>query len=185
MRLVFAAFRNHESAQLSLLPSFSLGVDGGRLADKILSLFRLNPWLVHGAVGASVPIFEGGALVAKIHIASAEQQQAIAAYGAAVLRALGEVEVALTYEGLLAERLDYERAALVDRNEAVRVAKIRYETGSIDALPLLQVQAAQIASQTNVIKLQSAQLGNRIKLHLALGGSFDAAPATSAQAPKP
>ena len=182
---VFAAFRNHEAAELSLLPSFSLNLDGGRLADKTLSLLGLNPWLVHGALGASVPIFHGGSLVAQIHIASAEQQQALAAYGAIVLRALGEVEVALTYEGLLTERLAYERAGLVDRNEAVRAVTLRYQAGSIDALPMLQVQAEQIASQASVVRLQNAQLSNRINLHLALGGSFDAAPAAGAMPPKP
>ena len=183
--LVFAAFRNQESAKLALLPTFSLSLDGGRLADKILSLLALNPWLLHGAVGASVPIFQGGSLVAKIRIATAEQQQALAAYGAAALKAFDEVEAALTSEGLIAEELAYEKASLVDRNEAVRLAKIRYQTGSIDAITMLQVQATQIATQSNVVTLQSEQLGNRINLHLALGGSFDAATAVSARPPSP
>ncbi|MEO8353676.1 MAG: RND transporter, partial [Chthoniobacteraceae bacterium] len=63
------------------------------------------------------------------------------------------------------------------------LGRLKYEGGAIDFLQLLQLQAAQIASQVQVIKLRNAQLANRIDLHLALGGSFDGPPA-SASAPK-
>jgi outer membrane protein TolC len=66
-------------------------------------------------------------------------------------------------------------------NECRCVVHARYggwQTGAIDLLSVLVVQVAQIASQADVIKLRNAQLANCINLHLALGGSFDAAPAT-------
>ncbi len=59
---VLAAFRQEEAARLALLPDFSLSLVGGRLGDPILSLLRLNPWLVSAAIGMSIPIYEGGAL---------------------------------------------------------------------------------------------------------------------------
>jgi len=40
---VAAAFFNKEAVRLSLLPSFSLNVLGGRLGDDLLSLLQLNP----------------------------------------------------------------------------------------------------------------------------------------------
>jgi outer membrane protein TolC len=45
---------------------------------------------------------------------------------------------------------------------------------------VLQLQNDQLASQGELIKLNNAQLANRINLHLALGGSFEVAPATVA-----
>ncbi len=39
------------------------------------------------------------------------------------------------------------------------------------------VQASEIATQADVIKMRNALLANRIDLHLALGGSFVATPA--------
>ena len=62
----------------------------------------------------------------------------------------------------------------------MRIANIHYKASLITLLSVLQLQTAQIASQAEVIKLRNAQLANRINLHLALGGSFDAAPATVA-----
>jgi outer membrane protein TolC len=41
---------------------------------------------------------------------------------------------------------------------------------------------AQLASQSNLIRLRSAQRANRIRLYQALGSSFDAVPATASVA---
>ena len=124
----------------------------------------------------------GGALTANIKIATAEQEQTIARYGSVVLRAFGEVEIALTNQELLAERLQYDQQSLNDRNESVRIAKERYAAGAGDLLTLLIIQSGQVTSQSNVIKLRAAQLANRINLHLALGGGFDAKPAANPRA---
>lgn len=178
-RQVLAAFRTEEAARLALLPTISLALDGGRLADKLLSLLHLNPWLVHTAIGASIPIYEGGALRADIRIATAAQEQAVAHYGAVVLRAFGEVENALTNEGLLAQQSQSDQRALDDRITAVRIASIKYNVGTIDLLSVLILQASEFESQASVIKLRNARLANRIDLHLALGGGFNAAPAAT------
>jgi outer membrane protein TolC len=127
----------------------------------------------------SVPIFTGGALTAQIKIATAQEEQTVARYGSVVLRAFGEVEVALTNEMLLTQRTLFDQRALNDRTAAVQIAAIKYNAGSIDLLSVLVLQAAQLATQASVIKLRNAQLANRITLHLALGGSFDTAPAAN------
>src|SRR5208282_309797 len=176
---VLAAFRTEEAAKLALLPNFSLDLEGGRLSDPLLSVLGLNPWLLHSAVGMFLPIYQGGATRAQIKIATAQQEQSIAHFGSVALRAFDEVEVALTNERLLAERLPHTESAVRDHREAVRVADLRYKAGTMDFLSVLQLQAGQIQSQADLIKLRNTQLSNRINLHLALGGSFDSLPATT------
>jgi multidrug efflux system outer membrane protein len=175
---VLAAFRVQESAKLALLPRFALTLEGGHLSDRLLDLLHLNPWLIRTAAGMLVPIYEGGALRAEVKIATTEEQQSIAYFGKVALTAFTEVEVALTNEELLAKRLPLTEGAVNAHSEAVRIAKLRYEAGSIDLLSLLQLQEGEIASQSELIRLRNAQLANRINLHLALGGSFDRLPAT-------
>jgi outer membrane protein, multidrug efflux system len=170
---VLAAFRREEAAKLAVLPSFTLGVEGGRLENNLLSLLQLNPWLFRTAIGMTIPIYTGGELTARIAIATARQQAAVAAYGSTVLLAFREVENALTNEGLVSQRLEFDQAALRDRTEAVRISRIQYTAGATDLLSVLQLQADQIASDVSVIKLRNTQLANRINLHLALGGSFE------------
>jgi outer membrane protein, multidrug efflux system len=176
---VLAAFRTQEAAKLALLPNFALNLEGGRLSDPLLDVLGLNPWLVHAAAGMLVPIYEGGALRAQIKIATAQQEQSVAHFGGVSLRALTEVEVALTNEELLAKRIPYGENAVRDHSEAVRVANLRYRAGTMDFLSVLQLQAGQIESQADLIKLRNTQLANRINLHLALGGSFDSSPVTT------
>jgi NodT family efflux transporter outer membrane factor (OMF) lipoprotein len=178
-REVLAAFRREEAAQLALLPEFSLSLAGGRLGDQVLSLLRLNPWLVSAGIGVSVPIYEGGALKARVDIATAQQVQAVARYGAVALTAFKEVENSLANERLLGLQLPLDQKALDDRTEAVRIATIQYKAGRRDLLWVAQLQTAQLASESNLIKLRATQRTNRVRLVQALGGSFDAAPPTA------
>jgi multidrug efflux system outer membrane protein len=124
-------------------------------------------------MGMSVPIYQGGALRAQVRIATEVQRQAVAHYGAVLLRAFKEVETALTEEDLLSHRFPFETHAVQDRSEAVRLAEIKYRYGTADLFLVLSLQTEQISQQVQLIKLHYALLTNRIKLHLALGGSFD------------
>jgi outer membrane protein TolC len=184
-RQVLAAFRTQEAARLALRPSFGLGLGGGRLSDGVLSLLRLNPWMIRAALGMLVPFYQGGALRAQVKITTAQQEQAVARYGGVALGAFREVEDALTNEQLLAERAEFEQQALADHTETVRIANIQYAAGATDMHSVLQFQAQQIASEAELIKLGRTRLVNRINLHLGLGGSFDAAPATAAATATP
>ena len=174
---VIAAFRSLESARLALRPSLVLTAEGGRLSDGLLNLVKLNPYLVSAAFGLFQPIYNGGALRTKIRIESAKQEEAIANYGTVALNAFRDVEVALNNEQVLADQIQYQQQALASRNEAVRIATLRYQAGALSLLPVLQLQADQLATQAGIIKLLDAQLANRVKLHLALGGGFDTQPA--------
>ena len=129
-------------------------------------------------LGVSIPIYEGGALRAKIEIATAQQSQAVASYGAVALVAFREVENSLANERLLGLQLPLDQKALEDRTEAVRIATIQYKAGRRDLLWVAQLQTAQLATESNVIKLRAAQRSNRVRLYQALGGSFDAVPPT-------
>ena len=178
-RQVLAAFRNLEASKLALLPDIALTVEGGHVSDRLLDLLLLNPIMFRSAVQVFVPIYEGGALRAKIKIATAQQGQALAAYGSTALNAFREVEIALTNEALLTEYLKYQQDAVHDRAEAVRIATLKYKAGATDLLSVLQLQTDQIATQAELIKARNAQLTNHINLHLALGGSFNTSPAAT------
>ena len=52
-----------------------------------------------------------------------------------------------------------------------------YKAGTYDMEQVLQLQTAQLSVESDVIKVRNARIANRINLHLALGGSFEAASA--------
>jgi multidrug efflux system outer membrane protein len=173
-RRVLATFRQEEAARLALLPDFSISLVGERLSDHLIRQLDLNPWLVSASLGMVIPIYEGGALRAKVKIATAQQAEAVAHYGSVVLSAFREVEDTLAGEQILTKRLHYEQRALADRNRAVQLATVQYQAGKRDLLWVEQLQTEQIVVEERVIQLRNAQIINRIQLHLALGGGFDA-----------
>lgn len=178
-RLVLAAFRQEEAARLALLPALSITLIGERQSDHLLRQLKLSPWLASAAIGTVIPIYEGGALRARVKIATAEQAQAVASYGSIVLNAFREVENVLASEQILVKRLGYAQRALVDRTTAVQLATVQYQAGRRDLLWVEQLQSEQLAVEEHVIQLRNAQIANRIQLHLALGGSFDTVPSVA------
>ena len=176
-RDVLAAFRGKEAAELALLPQFTFSFIGGRVDNGVISHLHLDPWLESASIGMSIPIFEGGALRAKVNIATAQQVQALARYGSVALAAFREVEDGLANEQLLARQVPFDQKALEERIDAVRIATLQYKAGRRDLLWVAQLQTEQLAANAQVIKLKSTQRANRVRLQLALGGSFDALPA--------
>jgi len=175
-RQVLAAFRQQEAARLALLPDFSISLIGERLSDHLLRQLQLSPWFASAAIGMAIPIYEGGALRAQVKIATAQQAQAVANYGSVVLNAFREVEDVLASQQILDKRLGYEQRALADRIATVRIATEQYQAGRRDLLWVEQLQTQQLDVESSVIQLRNAQIANRIQLHLALGGSFEASP---------
>ena len=124
----------------------------------------------------SIPIYEGGALKAQVAIATAQQAEAVARYGSVALNAFREVEDSLANEGLLAAQLPLDENALRARTQSVRIGTQQYIAGRQDLLWVAELQTAQLASESNLIRLRSAQRANRIRLYQALGGGFGDAP---------
>lgn len=176
-RLVLAAFRSLEADRLALLPSFALTFMGGRFSNELFSILRTNPWLYHAALGMNLPIYTGGRLTAQVKIGTAQQQQAVAHYGGVVLNAFDEVETALTNENLYGQQFEHLENSFREYSESVRIATIKYKAGTYDMQQVLQLQTSQLSVEADVIKVRSARIANRINLHLALGGSFEGAPA--------
>jgi outer membrane protein, multidrug efflux system len=178
-RLVLAAFRQKEAARLALLPGFSISLLGEHLGDHLISQLQLSPWLASAAIGMVIPIYEGGALRAQVKITTAQQAQAVANYGSVVLDAFREVEDVLASQQTTEQRLVFEQRALADLTSAVQIATVQYQAGKRDLLWVEQLQSEQILMHESVIKLRNEQVANRIRLHLALGGSFDTTPSVA------
>jgi outer membrane protein TolC len=160
-----AAFQNVRVAQLAKLPRF--GISGGAgVASGDLAGSTAN-------ANFFVPLYDAGTMNAQVTIETADQEQAIANYGQIALSAFKEVEEALSNEQLLRERETNLAAAVKQNEDALKVARTRYDAGKIEVLDVLQIQARTNASKASLIDMQNRRLANRIDLHLALGGSFE------------
>lgn len=173
-RNIAARFLSIQTAEAARLPTISLTAGAGTSSADLTNILALdsNYW----TVGANfmAPIFTGGALEAQVDINSAQFQEAMANYGLLALGAFSEVEQGLANDTLLREREAFLREALAESTEALRVATKQFDVGRVDFLNVLQQQGQVVSAQVDLLNMRDQRLQQRIDLHLALGGSFDA-----------
>ena len=175
-RRVAAAFNRVHEAKAARLPAIALTTGVSSISSELFVLQdRDNPvW----NVGANLlaPIFRGGALKTQVEIRTAEQKQAIAAYASVGLRAFGEVENALSAEIAARDREQILAQTLADSQRALEIVQTQFKVGSTDLRFVTQRQLALNATHAALIRVQAEQRVQRVNVHLALGGSFEAMP---------
>ena len=184
-RRVAAAFNRVGEAKAARLPAIALTSGVSAISSELVVLKdHDNPvW----SLGANLlaPIYKGGALKTNVEIKTAEQKQAVAAYASVGLRAFGEVEGALASELAAREREQILAQTLSDSQRAYDVVQTQFRVGSTDLRFVTQRQLALNSTQAALISVQTEQRIQRVNLHLALGGSFEAKPTPSSQPPTP
>lgn len=175
-RRLAAAGCRIDAARAALYPRLALTASGGttstELGDLVDDAFRV--WSLGGNL--LTPLFRGGALRAEVARNEAEFAAASAQFGAALLRALAEVEGALAAGDLLGEQQRAAAVATTSAASARDLARERYQIGLTDFLAVQDSQQRAFAAAAAHLAVQRQRLDNRVDLILALGGGF-AAPA--------
>jgi outer membrane protein, multidrug efflux system len=177
-RRVAAAFNRVGEAKAARLPQLTLSASFGAFESEVLALKEdfENP---AGGLGARLlaPLYEGGAITARIEIRTLQQKEALADYARIALQAIGEVENALAASASLAARSAALRSAVDEQTRALELTEDRFRVGRIDRRAVEQQRMNMQNARAALNNVRSDELTGRVNLHLALGGSF--APATS------
>jgi NodT family efflux transporter outer membrane factor (OMF) lipoprotein len=178
-RRVAAAFYGVQEAKAARLPSISLTASVDDISSDLFVLQdRSNPvW----SAGASLlqPVFNAGALQTQVRIRTAEQRQAIAEYGQIGARAFAEVEDALSAEFAAGRREAVLGRAVAENETALQFGQQRFKVGAGDLRAVSQQQIAVFGTRSALLRVRSERLVQRVNLYLALGGGFEAVPATT------
>jgi NodT family efflux transporter outer membrane factor (OMF) lipoprotein len=171
-RRVAAAFYRRGEAQAAQLPRISLSADITSSAGTLGA--ALDPgrviWTLAGNIIA--PLIDGGQRAEEVNIRTARQAEALALYSSAALTAFREVETAIANENTLRRRLGYLNSAANELERAVTSERDRFEAGETDLFRLDEVRVRYYAALRDANNVRVALLRNRVRLHLALGGSF-------------
>jgi len=181
-RTLAAALERAKAAKGALYPRLSLtgstGTSSSELGDLVSGDFFV--WSLAG--GLVQPLFEGGRLRAEVSAAEGRARTSAAAFAQGVLTALFEVEAALAAEAYLAGQEEALGRATAAARQAVTVSENRYAQGVEPLLVVLESQRRALDAESSWIAVRRARLGNRLDLHLALGGGFDALPSPTVRA---
>lgn len=176
-RRVAAAFGRVGSAKAAKLPRLALTAGGGQAGNDLSSLF--DPSNAVWNLGANLlgPLFDGGEREAAVQIAQAAEREALAGWVKTAQRAFLEVETALANERVLRAR-ELELSDAATRLSRARDAmEERYKDGEATILDVDQAHANHASAAKGLLQVRQELFQQRINLHLALGGSFEAAPA--------
>jgi NodT family efflux transporter outer membrane factor (OMF) lipoprotein len=180
-RRVAAAFNRVGEARAAQLPTIRLNASVSALSSDVLELQQDfdNPT---GGAGGTIfaPLYRGGALRAQVELRTAEQKEAVARYGSQVLRALSDVENALSASAILAQRVQLLGQVLADQEKTLELDQQAYQVGRVDMRAVQQQQQQVQSARIALLRAQSEELMQRVNLHLALGGSFAAPVAIAA-----
>jgi len=130
----------------------------------------------------SIPIFNGGALSAKVESARASYDSALATYKSSVRNAVKEVEQALVRLDGAVRREDDARASAAGYRAYFTASEQNWRAGGTSLLNLETARRNAITAELNLISLQQARVDYWIALYKAMGGGWNAAPQTNTTA---
>jgi len=169
-----AANANVGVAKAQFFPSLSLTGSLGRASDTLRGLTSSSGQPTHlSAAAIAVPIFQGGALVANYDIAQAQAQQAVLQYRRTILIALQEVSDTLVAYDQDGVEVQVNNDRTVVGTEYLRLANLRFRSGVISYLEVLDAQRQLFSAQLDLNTSEVNQRLAAVQLYKALGGGWN------------
>jgi NodT family efflux transporter outer membrane factor (OMF) lipoprotein len=171
-RRVAAANAQIGVARAAYFPQFTLGASGG------LNSVKASNWIdapsLFWSVGPQVtlPIFEGGRLVAQTARAKAAYAEQAATYRNTVLTAYRDVEDNLAALRQLEIESDTQGQAVEASNIALQKAQDRYLAGLVTYLEVASTETTALQAEQSRINILTRRLDASVLLIKALGGGW-------------
>jgi NodT family efflux transporter outer membrane factor (OMF) lipoprotein len=172
---VEAAAERIKEARAAFYPNINIGALVGLQSLGLGSLFSSGSQFASVSPAVTLPLFHGGALQGQYRGRRGQYDEAVASYDGQVIQALRETADTLTSEKQLAERIAQSRSALGAYEDALRVARGRYEQGLTDYLSVLTAQESVVNARLSLAQLESRAFTLDVQLVRSLGGGFRAA----------
>ncbi|MFH1136533.1 MAG: efflux transporter outer membrane subunit [Pseudomonadota bacterium] len=159
-------------AAADLYPKFKLAGSLSLEALQAHKLLRVES--LASSLGPSVSwnIFDAGLIRRNIEVQTAKQEQCLAAYEAAVLTALEEVENALVAFDQEQKRREKIRRAADLASQAEGLARQQYLAGLKDFSDVLETQRQLLTYRDQLAQSDAAVAGDLVTLYKALGGGW-------------
>jgi len=153
-------------------PTLSLtGAFGGQSAE-LSDLLKRGARVWSYGPSVTMPIFDAGRSAARTRQAAARAKQAQADYEKAVQTAFKDVADALTNVQETAAAVTDVQRKRDAAHEALRLARLRYESGYSAYIDVLDAQRTANAAEQALVQNRQAQLAYSVDLMKALGGGW-------------
>ena len=161
-------------AKARFFPSLSLTGLFGNIGTQLSEVLSGGATAVASlGVNAVQPLFAGGQLYFNREAALARLDQALVGYRRTVLSALAEVATALKNYRETGELLAIQKQRVTAAREAQRLADLRYRSGVISYIEVLDAQRQLFAAETEQVDSIFERRLAHSRIYLALGGGWE------------
>ncbi|HMH64084.1 MAG TPA: efflux transporter outer membrane subunit [Rhizomicrobium sp.] len=169
-----AAHANLEAARTAFLPSVTLSASGGLQYPALAAAIDTLPGVGLGTtagVALAQLIFDGGKTQAITDEARAREEELLAAYRAAVMNALTDVENALGNADHLSAQETALREQVTQAEKVLSAARRKYLSGYSDFLAVTDAERSLYTARDQLSDVRRARLAASVALYKALGGN--------------
>lgn len=160
-------------ARAFFFPSLSITGQGGLQSVEFSNWFSSNSTTYSVGPSITLPIFLGGANVARLDQAESRYEQMLESYQQTILQAFREVADLLVSIQERTEQLARQREQVQAARTAVDLADVRYRKGLVNYLDVLEAQRTVLSAETQLVQTERARLADMVSLFKALGGGWN------------
>lgn len=163
---------NIGAARANFFPTIRLTAAFGTLSPETSDLFTGAGETWSFLPQVTLPIFDTGRNIARLEVAEAEEQIAVASYERTVQGAFREVADTLVQRAYIGDQMDAETQLLKSTTTSFNLASARYEVGVDSYLNVLDAQRSLYSAQQSYISTKLLRETNALSLYKALGGGW-------------
>jgi multidrug efflux system outer membrane protein len=160
------------AARAAFFPTISLTGSIGSASPALSGLFKSGTGSWSYMPQATLPLFQGGALIGNLSVARTNRDIAVAQYEKAIQSSFRDVADALALTLTLERQRQAQEALVAASKSSYDLSQQRYKTGTDSYLVVLDAQRSYYAAQQGLITTRLAQQNNRVTLYKALGGGW-------------
>ncbi len=161
------------AARARLFPSILLTGDGGYASDQLRDLISHSNSTLTVGLNVLAPIFRGGALRANVARSHERYNELLQQYHQSILGALRDVEDALVSLEKLSAQETLLHEAEREARRAFELAELRYRSGAVDALTMLNAENVWLSARNSVVLTRLNRMSALVSLYRALGGGVE------------
>jgi multidrug efflux system outer membrane protein len=170
--LLVQANANIGVARAQFFPQLSLSGTGGTSSSQLKGLVDSGNVYYYAVGSLSQPIFDAGKNRNNLRLAKATDKELLDTYQQTIAGALRDVSNALVAYNKTREYREQQEKQTAASADAVRLARIRYNSGSTSYLEVLTTDTNLYSSQLTLEGAQQAEALSLVQLYNALGGGW-------------
>jgi multidrug efflux system outer membrane protein len=170
--LLIQANANIGVARAQYFPQLSITGSGGTSSNQLKGLIDSGNVYYYAIGSLSQPIFDGGKIRNNYRLAKATDKELIDTYQQTIAGAFRDVSNALVAYNKTREYREQQEKQTAAAADAVRLARIRYNSGYTSYLEVLTTDANLYTSQLTLEGAQQQEALSLVQLYNALGGGW-------------